>query len=62
MIFLGSVTVPDGETAAFSFPPDASPDAIREALIAAEEERVAAQARETKKLREMFLKREATDG
>jgi uncharacterized small protein (DUF1192 family) len=55
IIVLGTVTVEPGESAAFNIPPDASPDAIREALRVAEEQRIAAAKKETARLRAMFL-------
>jgi hypothetical protein len=56
--FLGAITVDPDKTIAFDIPPDADADAIRAALAAAEEERAAAQAREAKRLREIFLEDE----
>jgi hypothetical protein len=59
---LGTVTAEPGESVAFDIPPDASPAEIAAALVAAEEERIAAQARESKHLHDMFLsKDEHTD-
>jgi hypothetical protein len=52
---LGVVSVEPGESIAFSIPPDLDADAIKAALEAVEAEKVAAAARETKKLREIFL-------
>jgi hypothetical protein len=56
IIFLGAITVDDDKMVAFDFPADASPEAIREALIAAEAERVEAQIAESRRRREMFLR------
>jgi hypothetical protein len=56
VIFLGTITVEPDTVTTFDIPLDASPDEITAALRKAEAERVKAQARETAKLREMFLK------
>jgi hypothetical protein len=58
VIVLGTVTIEPDTAVAFSIPPDLDPDAIAAALVAAEEERAAAQAHETARLREIFLKGE----
>jgi hypothetical protein len=55
IIYLGTVSAEPDETISFQIPPDASPDAIAAALEAAETERLAARAAETKRLREIFL-------
>jgi hypothetical protein len=54
---LGTVTVEPDTAVAFSIPLDASPETIAAALVAAEEERAAAQLAESKKLRELFPSR-----
>jgi len=59
--YLGTVTVEPGDVIAFDIPPNADADAIKAALIAAEEERAAAQARETEHLRKVFLGEGRTD-
>jgi hypothetical protein len=56
--YLGTITADDGEVIAFDIPPNADADAVKAALVAAEEERIAAQARESRRLHDMFL----TDG
>jgi hypothetical protein len=58
---LGTVTIEPGETVAFDIPLDASPAEIAAALVAAEEERIAAQARESRRLRKLFLGEGPTD-
>ena len=61
-IYLGTVTLDDDNTTiAFDIPVDASADEIAAAIERANRERAEAQARETAKLREMFLK-ESADG
>jgi hypothetical protein len=52
--FLGAVSFDDGQAVAFNFRPDASAEEIAGALAKAEAERIEAQARETKRLRELF--------
>jgi hypothetical protein len=58
---LGTVTAEPGESVAFDIPLGASPSEIAAALAAAEEERIAAQARESKRLRKLFLGDEHAD-
>jgi hypothetical protein len=56
---LGVVALEPGESVAFAIPPDLDPDAIRAAIAAAEAEKRAAAARESERLRKMFLKANA---
>jgi hypothetical protein len=58
IIVLGTITVEDDKTVAFDIPASLDPDVIAAALVAAEEERIVAQARESRKLREMFLSKD----
>jgi hypothetical protein len=54
-IFLGVVAVEEGEaTPVFDVPLDADPEIIRAAIQQAEEEKIAVQIRETKRLPELF--------
>lgn len=54
--YLGTVTLDDGvKTIAFDIPADADADTIKAAIERAEAEKVAAQARELARLRQMFL-------
>jgi hypothetical protein len=54
-IYLGTISVEEGEaTPVFDIPLDADPEVIRAAIQQAEEEKIAAQIRETKRLRELF--------
>jgi hypothetical protein len=54
-IFLGVVAVEEGETTpVFDVPLDADPEVICVAIEQAEEEKIGAQIRETKRLRELF--------
>jgi hypothetical protein len=61
-IYLATITtVEEGEPAeaiAFNVPPDAGADDIKAALAAAEAEKVAAQVRESRRLRRLFLEDE----
>ena len=58
---LGTITMDDGQTVAFDLAPDASPAEIAAALVAAEAQRIAAQAAETARLRKLFLENPADD-
>jgi hypothetical protein len=58
---LGVIATEPDEALAFTFPADLDPDAIKTAIEKANAERAEAQARETAKLREMFLKAERHD-
>jgi hypothetical protein len=60
-IFLGVVTVESGEAIpVFDIPLDADPDTIKAAIAAAEAEKVAAAARESERLKKMFLGKSET--
>jgi hypothetical protein len=54
-IFLGSVSVPDGESVAFSIPESFTPEQIAERLRLVEEATQAAAVAETARLRQIFL-------
>ena len=62
VVFLGAVSVEEGETVAFSFPPNATPEAIAAALAQAEAERIAKQAAESQRLRALFRLPDETKG
>jgi hypothetical protein len=54
-IYLGTVSLDDGEkTIAFSIPEGLDPEAIKAAIEAANKEKAAAEARESARLRELF--------
>ena len=54
-IFLGVIATEPDETIAFAIPADLDAATIKAALAAAEAEKAAAQARESERLRKMFL-------
>jgi hypothetical protein len=53
-VFLGVVTVEEGEAIPVFDIPDADPDVLAKAILQAEAEKIAAQARESKRIAELF--------